>query len=107
MLQAVYLEPGGNWRPLYEQLYWQVLADMERYAQTSGDMEARARLVHEKGRGFWVERFKLYDQLRFGRLVSYLRQREPDDNVGYSILVYRLSDAQVQEALYGPLAELQ
>jgi len=107
MLQAVYLKPGGNWRPLYEQVYRQVLADMERYAQTSGDREARARLIHEKGQAFWVQQFKLYDQLRFGRLVSYLRQREPDDNVGYSILIYRLSDAQVQEALYGPLAELQ
>lgn len=107
MLQAVYLEPGGNWRPLYEQRYREVLADLEPYVQTSGDVDARARLVREKGQGFWAQRFRLYDQLRFGRLASYLRQQEPDDNVGYSILIYRLSDAQVQEALYGPLAELQ
>ena len=108
MLQAVYLtDAWGPWQNRYEKVYRQMLADMEQYVRTSDDIDARARLVREKGPEFWEQRFRLYDQLRFARLVSYLRQREPDDNVGYSILIYRLSDAQVQEALDGPLAELQ
>ena len=30
----------------------------------------------------------------------------PDDDIGHSILIYRLSDRDVREALYGPPAEL-
>jgi hypothetical protein len=44
--------------------------------------------------------------LRFARLTSYLRGREPDDEIGYSILVYRLTDADLAEALDGPPREL-
>ncbi len=32
--------------------------------------------------------------------------REPDDEVGYSILIYRLSDADVAAAIEGPPCEL-
>jgi hypothetical protein len=35
-----------------------------------------------------------------------LRGCEPDDEVGYSILIYRLSEQQLQDALYGPPGEL-
>ena len=47
-----------------------------------------------------------FDQLRTSRLFAFLRQRHPDDQVGYSILIYRLSDEDVQRALNGPPAEL-
>jgi len=107
MLQSLYLDAKGPWSNFYEEVYRVVLADVEQYLGTSGDLRARLRLEQEKGRQFWATRFRQYEQLRFARLVSYLRQREPDDNVGYSILIYRLSDAQIDEALHGPLAELQ
>ena len=42
-----------------------------------------------------------YIRLSFGRLCALLRQREPDDHVGYSILIYRLSDKEVARALLG------
>ncbi|MDO8546208.1 MAG: glycosyltransferase family 39 protein [Nitrospirales bacterium] len=106
MLQSVYLHARGAWVPAYEQAYREVLADVERYNRTSSNSEARLRLVSEKGEGFWKNRFKRYSQLRTARLMAYLRQREPDDQVGYSILIYRLSDQDIQHALDGPLAEL-
>ena len=37
---------------------------------------------------------------------AFLRQREPDDNVGYSILIYRLTAEDVQRAVFGPPVEL-
>lgn len=107
MVQSLYLYARGRWVPEYEQAYREVLADAERYNRTSSDSEARLQLVREKGEGFWKARFKGYSQLRAARLMAYLRQREPDDHVGYSILIYRLSDAQVREALEGPPAELR
>jgi transcription initiation factor IIE alpha subunit len=51
--------------------------------------------------------FDRYARLRESRLFSYLREREPDDQVGYSILIYRLTDQEVQAALHGPLEELE
>jgi len=57
-------------------------------------------------RGEQAMEYDDFEQLRLARLCAYLRHREPDDQVGYSILIYRLSDRQVQQALLGPPAEL-
>jgi hypothetical protein len=106
MLQSLYLYARGIWGSYYEEPYREVLADVERFDRTNGDDEARRRLVGERGQAFWSKRFKEYSQLRAARLMAYLRQREPDAQIGYSILIYRLSDQDVRNALYGPLAEL-
>lgn len=45
-------------------------------------------------------------QARFARLCAFLRQREPDDQVGYSVLIYRLDDQDVRRAIDGEAAEL-
>jgi hypothetical protein len=42
-----------------------------------------------------------FDRLRLARLCTHLRNRPPDHSVGGSILVYHLSDAEVENALYG------
>jgi hypothetical protein len=43
-----------------------------------------------------------FDRYRLGRLLAALRGREPDDHVGHSILIFRLTDADVRNALAGP-----
>ena len=50
----------------------------------------------------WHDLFKQFDQLRTGRLVAFLRNRQPDATVGYSILIYRLTDGDVSLAVNGP-----
>jgi hypothetical protein len=47
-----------------------------------------------------------YEWLRFARLTSYLREREPDEQIGHSILIYRLTREDAHRALFGPLQEL-
>jgi 4-amino-4-deoxy-L-arabinose transferase-like glycosyltransferase len=54
----------------------------------------------------WYTMINNYEYLRFHRLAAFLRQREPDDNVGFSILVYRLSDEDLAHAVDGPPVEL-
>ncbi len=54
----------------------------------------------------WYAMINNYEYLRFHRLAAFLRQREPDDNVGFSILVYHLSDEDLARALDGPPVEL-
>ncbi len=46
-----------------------------------------------------------FEQYRFARLCAYLRLREPDDSVGYSILIYQLDADDLNRALFRPLAE--
>jgi 4-amino-4-deoxy-L-arabinose transferase-like glycosyltransferase len=91
MLQQVYSPFPGPWAAPYEQLYRQVFSNLNILERS--DPQARQRLLDEKGAPFWNNQGAMFLQLRFARLCAYLRQREPDDNVGYSILIYRLSDA--------------
>jgi hypothetical protein len=43
---------------------------------------------------------------RFARLTAYLRHLEPVDNINHSILVYRLTEADIGLAFDGPPPEL-
>jgi len=52
-----------------------------------------------------IIRLQTLEHLRFGRLCAFLQRREPDANVGYSILIYHLSDADIARALTGPPPE--
>jgi hypothetical protein len=47
-----------------------------------------------------------YDRLRFSRLCKYLQWREPLGNAGYSILIFRLTRAQIDAALEGRVSSL-
>jgi hypothetical protein len=44
-----------------------------------------------------------FDYTRFGRLCHFLRQRDADSHVGYSILIYNLSDSDIEAFLNSPL----
>jgi hypothetical protein len=101
MLQSVYGLAPGPWAMPYEERWQNALAGLRAVAAMSDEAE-RQRLMSD----FLRERFVSFEHLRFARLCAFLRRREPDDNVGYSILIYRLSDQDVREALYGPPAEL-
>lgn len=46
-----------------------------------------------------------YENLKFLRLCALLRQREPDEFVGHSILLYELTDDDIARALDGPPPE--
>ena len=48
-----------------------------------------------------------YVWLRLGRLCAFLRQRPPEHQVGHSILVWRLGEADLRRALEGPPVELE
>ena len=54
----------------------------------------------------WRRLVSDFDELRFGRLSAFLRHRTPDESIGYSILIFRLSDQDIASALTGPPVEL-
>ncbi len=111
MLQAVLLPYSGRWNESYEQQYQQLRpliaayranADTARQAGKAVDAVPIAGMSEQQ----WNLACWAYDTLRFSRLASFLRAREPDEQIGYSILVYRLSDEDVARALDGPPTEL-
>jgi len=97
MLQSVYGLAFGPWNGDYERIYrryWRRLAE-------SGEARVALKRIRE-GRSSDEERMIYeFEQLRFARLCAHLRRREPDDRVAYSILVYYVSDRELQTAL-GP-----
>ncbi len=96
MLQCTYTLFPGPWNPDYEKRYQLArrYVQMFEYAKKQG-AEKKEFLAKVP----WPEVFHAYDQLRFGKLCDYLRRREPDAQIGYSILIYRLGADDLREAL--------
>jgi hypothetical protein len=79
--------------------------EYQRLSQTvdgllTADPNTRAYMI-KVNRPFWNDVLRLYGSLRLARLCAFLRERKPDDNIGYSILIYRLTARDIHEALYG------
>jgi hypothetical protein len=90
-----------EWSDGAEQAYLRARELMEPLldpANPRGRVNALMRLDQNE----WVQAIETFEKLQTLRLISLLNQRKPDDNIGYSILVYRLNEAQVTQALSGP-----
>jgi hypothetical protein len=107
MLQSVYGEAPGPWRPSLEAAYQQRTAEMRQLEALASDQAALNQFVAREGAAVWQQKIRSYDWLRFGRLCAWLRQREPDARVTPGLLVYELSQADLAAALNGPPAELR
>jgi hypothetical protein len=90
------------WTRALETEYQQRFANVRMLSNTGENTQARTDLLQKTGEDFWWQTFRRFDELRLGRLAAFLRRREPDAQAGYSILIYRLSDADVTRALEGP-----
>lgn len=103
MLQPIH-EPWGPWNERYEAIY----QELRRTVQPLLDDDAAVRLaaLPQRNPGEWQEQLAYYEKYRFARLAAWLRQREPAENINFSILVYRLTDADIAQALEGPPPEL-
>jgi hypothetical protein len=87
--QQVYTEARGRWDGEKEARYRQLLAHVLELEQSGG------KLSYKEGSTF--------EAYQFARLCQFLRGREPDAELAYTILVFRLTDAEVLKALYEPL----
>ena len=92
LLQTTYTGAFGPWSEPYEREYQRLLEQVNRRQGT---------------RESWSNVVARFRELRYARLCAYLRQREPDDSVGYSILIYRLTDEDIEAALTGPPVEIE
>ncbi len=107
MLENVYTMFPGPWTRTYEAHYQQLLSNMRAFDATPSGSEARSRLVAQGGQQNWINAFRQYEHARLARLTSVLRGREPDAEINYSILVYRLTNSELSRALEGPPVEIE
>lgn len=92
LLQQVYSETP-NWT-----------LDQEKVFQALRQLEPEL-LANSTASAETTQLWKRYERLRFSRLCAYLQVRGPDAEVGYSILIYHLSPAEIQNATAGSLAD--
>ncbi|HVU87090.1 MAG TPA: hypothetical protein VHD36_07200 [Pirellulales bacterium] len=106
MLQPVYGEYTGHWNKVYEQLYQTLRRAFAVAVENGADLQTCHERAPQLSDHELTMALRSYDELRLGRLCSFLRQREPDAKIGYSLLLYRLTDADLERALLGPPGEL-
>lgn len=99
MLQQVYSPVRGDWTLAREKEYQELrrLAPVLELYFTRP--ESRDELLKSTTVAQIERAWKRLDLLRFARLCAYLRAREPDAMIGYSILIYRLTDEEVNAAV--------
>jgi hypothetical protein len=108
LLQGVGTRAPGPWNQVYERAWWRSLAAINHYDETLKDPAAHAALLAKIPQSAWDAEYTRFEQLRFARLCAWLRHhRPPDDNIGYSILIWRLTKEEVFAAGLGPPAELE
>ena len=92
MFQQIYTLVRHGWAPVHERRYQELRAWADAWL---ADLDHTPR---ETALPLLIE----LEHLRFGRLCAKLHPRVPDAEVGYSILIFRLTDADVKAALDGP-----
>jgi hypothetical protein len=107
LLQSTYTDTFGPWNSGYEQWYQSTLHNLQTLERTARDPQEREALLKKHPPAFWDHQYDAFEKLRFGRLCAWLRHHGvPDDNVGHSILIWRLDAADLHQALFGPPAEM-
>jgi 4-amino-4-deoxy-L-arabinose transferase-like glycosyltransferase len=105
MLVQVYSNFPGTWAVPYEDAWRRADALARPYLEA--DEAGRRRLEAQQGDDYWARLLGAHEQLRFARLCAWLRHRPPDAVIGDgAVLAWRLTDAQVEEALHGEPVEL-
>jgi len=88
--QQVYTEARGPWDLEKEVRYHKLLDHVVELAKSGGKLTANEA--------------NTFEEFQFARLCHYLRAREPLVLLDYTFLIYRLTDDEVMQALYGPVS---
>ena len=107
MFQNVYTKPFGPWQPHYEEAYQSLKKQVDEFHKLQAtDLDAfKTQMQNPKNAAKWTKVFSEFDGYRFGRLCAYLRLREPDEQVAYTILVFKLNSEDIDRAMNQPVTE--
>jgi hypothetical protein len=103
MLQHPYSHIRGEWTLAREEEYQKLRALEPQLLTFHRDAARRTEMLREASEAQWRTAWIRYETMRFARLCHYLRARGPDAHAGYSILIFRLTQAEVDAAVHGSL----
>jgi len=102
MWQRVYTQVRGPWSDSYEQSYQKSL----RWMSYLGTRDTGAALKDADGRPMAETELSAklaeFDQLRFGRLLAFLRNQTPHAMVAHTWFIFDLDEKTLNLAIYGP-----
>jgi hypothetical protein len=87
--QQVYTEARGHWDLEKEGRYHKLLDHVVELAKSGGKLTTNEA--------------NTFEEFQFARLCHYLRGREPLVLLDYTFLIYKVTDDEVMQALYGPV----
>lgn len=105
MLQQVYSTVRGDWTVALEKEFQELRTLEPTLLAYQRDPNRRTDLLRDAPAQNWRTAWKRYETLRFARLCHYLRVRKADASIGYSILVFRLSEAELSAATAGSVQQ--
>ncbi|HVU38590.1 MAG TPA: glycosyltransferase family 39 protein [Opitutales bacterium] len=96
--------PFGPWNTDSENHYQVALKNVRIFEVARRNPARLAALYKSKPISFWDEQYNWLDHLRFSRLCAWLRVHRPipDARCANAILVWRLSQQEVTDAVLGP-----
>lgn len=109
LLQSVYTAAFGPWNRTYEELYQKTRSRIVHLRGVSATPAGLAYLnqLDDRGRVELAQEVDLFDNLRFSRLCAWLRREGgAPEQIGHSLLVWKLDGAALNAALHGPPVEL-
>lgn len=84
----------GVYRPLARAEAWRDPRWLDPYERMAAEKQREGRRLDPSPSGLEPDAFEMLRRLR---LISRLAQRQPDERIGTSLFLYRLSEAQVRE----------
>jgi hypothetical protein len=105
-LQRVYNPMRGPWTPEKETTYQRFVPSARIYFNRQNDPETYQKMTDAMGQKNFRQIMTDFETYRFGRLLAYLRKRQPDAMIGYSILIYDLTFKDIESAVLGPAEPL-
>lgn len=105
ILEQVYSPVRGPWTLALEAEFQAARAMESAMVDFAVDPRKRTELLRQASKEKWVSATQRYEWLRLARLCHYLRVRQPDAMIGYSIFIYRLNAEEVTAATGGSLRE--
>lgn len=107
LLQQVYSPVRGPWTLEWEKEFQELRAGETLLLEFQHNPARRAALLAATPEEKWRAAWRRYELLRFARLCHWLRVHAPEANLGGSILVHRVSAAELKAAVGGSLSDWQ
>lgn len=99
MLQMVYYPEFAIWNEKNENMLIEHQKSFRRLYKSLKDKKSYNEMIKEKPAGFWIVRYRNYEVLRFAKIAYFLRHEKPDYMIGNSILVYQLTNSDIQNII--------